>query len=377
RMGLMNFPDKKQDGANAVGFNRLGPQIVPADNTEPGAWSMGFSNVTDGHEAFPCFEIPIKFDWRAHSCFNYRFYSDDCHNATWNFGDAQSGSTNTATGTDVTHTFSGVGIYPVTMVSNGQTSRDTIIITTPQVHIAGTPVLPCPQPFANYSLNTFQAHLKYQWTVTNGTPASALNTGDLNIQWLPGTTGTIKVVAIDAVYGCADSSVITVQIPDTLIATWPGGNDTMQTALQGIALTGGLPPGGVYSGEGVTNNIFYPDSIEGNSATLTYTYTDAYGCVATADRVFVVTGIDNLTLQKSLRIYPQPVNNRLTIECADCDFSNAETYLYDVTGKALITPVQKSHNHIQLQTSNLATGTYVLKLKLADEFAFIQFEKVY
>lgn len=480
RMGVINNPNLLQTGVNTVGFNRMGPSIVPQDNTDPAAWINGLSNVMDNHDAFPCFPVPVAFNWRATGCFTYSFSSSECYSATWNFGDAQSGPANTASGTSVMHTFSSAGRYPVTMVSNGQTVRDTITITVPLVHIAGTPVLPCPQSFANYSLNTIQPYVNYQWTVTNGTPATAQNTGDLNIQWLPGaTTGSIKVLATDTVYGCTDSAFINLQFSpsyftnlhdsvcsgsaysfhnrlltaagtysDTLTTasgcdsivqlqldtialkqrlynasvcqgdsynfmgytyttaglytdtvtsgngcdsiitlvltidslpttTWPGTNDTVTLAQLPVTLTGGMPAGGTYTGTGVNNNLFYPAQAGVGTFNLTYTYTDSNGCVASANHIFVVTTTTgSTTLQRSLRVYPQPVNEVLIVESDMFIGKNADITLYDITGKLLAADTRKNHNHIQLQVSQLTAGTYFLKIQVGDEFTYIRFEKV-
>ena len=54
-----------------------------------------------------------------------------------------------------------------------------------------------------------------------------------------------------------------------------------------VALSG-LPLGGVYSGTGVINNMFYPADAGVGTWTITYTYTDMYGCVNSDSRTITV-----------------------------------------------------------------------------------------
>ncbi|MFC1733788.1 T9SS type A sorting domain-containing protein, partial [candidate division KSB1 bacterium] len=57
---------------------------------------------------------------------------------------------------------------------------------------------------------------------------------------------------------------------------------------QAFALSGGIPGGGTYSGSGVYNNIFIPDSAGSGLHTITYTYTAATGCSNYATQTITV-----------------------------------------------------------------------------------------
>ena len=69
-------------------------------------------------------------------------------------------------------------------------------------------------------------------------------------------------------------------------------------------LTGGTPQGGVYSGPGVAddgNGLTYsidPVTAEVGTHVLTYSYSDAFGCIAIATAPFVVTGPASIDLAK-------------------------------------------------------------------------------
>ena len=63
-----------------------------------------------------------------------------------------------------------------------------------------------------------------------------------------------------------------------------------------LALSGGFPLGGVYSGYGVSNGIFDPAVAGTGTHTITYTYTNSSGCTATATQNLTVNALPNVTL---------------------------------------------------------------------------------
>ena len=70
--------------------------------------------------------------------------------------------------------------------------------------------------------------------------------------------------------------------------SWEGSGDTVFTGSAPITLSGGTPAGGFYSGPGVANNIFYPDSTGQGNFIVSYTYPLTNGCIDSAFKAFVV-----------------------------------------------------------------------------------------
>ena len=62
-----------------------------------------------------------------------------------------------------------------------------------------------------------------------------------------------------------------------------------------IALTGGLPIGGVYSGTGVSGSIFNPSTAGPGTHSITYSYTDMNGCLNTNSDDIIVYGFPSIT----------------------------------------------------------------------------------
>ncbi|WP_461442523.1 HYR domain-containing protein [Maribacter sp.] len=98
--------------------------------------------------------------------------------------------------------------------------------------------------------------------------------------------GTYSVTASDGA-GCSETVTITLDGPPLPTVTLAPFANVLETASS-FALTGGLPAGGTYSGQGVTNNTFDP-SIGPGSYSITYTYTDGEGCSNSASRNILVT----------------------------------------------------------------------------------------
>ncbi|MCX6269792.1 MAG: IgGFc-binding protein, partial [Bacteroidetes bacterium] len=94
--------------------------------------------------------------------------------------------------------------------------------------------------------------------------------------------------------GCSSSITRTItvyQLPEVTLSVTSG----VCIDVPGIPL-GGNPAGGVYSGTGVTGNIFYPPSAGPGTWTITYTYSDANNCSNTAFRTITVYSLPVVTL---------------------------------------------------------------------------------
>ena len=80
-------------------------------------------------------------------------------------------------------------------------------------------------------------------------------------------------------------------------------------------------------------------------------------------KTFTITGIEN-KIQTSLNIYPNPISDYLIIEQPDLGKKNLE--LVDLNGRVLIKRVS-SEQTIRIETANLKTGLYLVKIKMGDK----------
>ena len=100
----------------------------------------------------------------------------------------------------------------------------------------------------------------------------------------PGTVTYTVSPSFNSCPGTPNSVVVTVDpLP---VVTYAICNDVITTtAAQPIKLKGGLPLGGTYSGAGVNTGIFYPSLAGIGNHTITYSYSNTWGCAANATQV--------------------------------------------------------------------------------------------
>ncbi|MCC7506319.1 MAG: HYR domain-containing protein [Saprospiraceae bacterium] len=125
----------------------------------------------------------------------------------------------------------------------------------------------------------------------------------------PTSTTTYTVTVTSNNCSTSTSSVITVNpLPAVSLVLDP--NEACVTD-DGFALDGGIPTGGTYSGAGImTSPTFEPAGAQAGVHTITYTYTDANGCVNTAT--------DDITVYELLINSYAPASQAQTI----CDGEN-------------------------------------------------------
>lgn len=91
--------------------------------------------------------------------------------------------------------------------------------------------------------------------------------------------------------GCAVNDTLFLEVVTLPEVTLDAFTDTLVNSCTAVyPLTGGLPAGGIYSGDGVDGD-FYPQGLLGDVA-ITYTYEDGNGCAASASQTIrVIEGI--------------------------------------------------------------------------------------
>ncbi|MNJ84183.1 putative Ig domain protein [compost metagenome] len=124
------------------------------------------------------------------------------------------------------------------------------------------------------------------YTLIQGSPAGGTysGTGVTGGAFDPSSgTQTITYDITDP-YGCAHSSNYTITVNTAPTVTQSAFASTCDN-IATVALTGGSPAGGTYSGTGVTGTDFDPSA---GTQTLTYTYTDANNCTSNATATITV-----------------------------------------------------------------------------------------
>jgi hypothetical protein len=131
-------------------------------------------------------------------------------------------------------------------------------------------------------------------------------------------------------------------------------------------LTGGNPTSGTYSGIGVYNNIFYPDSVfmmNIQRDTLTYAYTDSNSCNSVADAIIFLTyceAIQQTNATALFTLYPNPTDDYVIIDF-NPGYTGATLILKDITGREIL-QTKLSTAPQQLPTGNLPAGVYIVTI---------------
>lgn len=132
-----------------------------------------------------------------------------------------------------------------------------------------------------------------------------------------------------------------------------------------VALFGGQPAGGVYSGPGVSNGLFDAAVAGVGTHTITYAFGDLLGCVLTAELELTVdfcTGIADSAPRAALQTFPNPVRDVLFVSAA-APVAHAE--LFDATGR-LAKAWSPLAERFELSVAGLREGLYFLRIRTVD-----------
>jgi hypothetical protein len=128
-----------------------------------------------------------------------------------------------------------------------------------------------------------------------------------------------------------------------------------------IALPAGAPTGGIYSGNGLTGNIFDPVSAGSGAHLITYEYTDLDGCVNSASQTILVTdclGIKDADIT-IFKIYPNPAADYIIIE-RDNPSEFKRISIIDMNGK-IIYDLEVLDNPLKISVEKWERGSYLIQ----------------
>jgi len=189
----------------------------------------------------------------------------------------------------------------------------------------------------------------------------------------PGGNNRVIVPPQDGLYsvvasrdGCSDTSAqVQVSIlPSPVVALIMNDTSLSITDLP-VTLTGN-PPGGQFSGAGVTADQFDPAAAGTGTHTITYSYTDVNGCSAADEQLVTVTplGID-APLDANVRVMPNPASDVIVLSFTICYSSRVELQMMDALGRTadeVIHWVPSGSTSLHLDISRLQSGVYFLQV---------------
>jgi hypothetical protein len=130
-----------------------------------------------------------------------------------------------------------------------------------------------------------------------------------------------------------------------------------------VPLKGGLPAGGTYSGGSVFGDTLNLTQWAVNDTdVIHYTYTNTYGCSASAADIIVntaCTGLNEIEKANAVSVYPNPCNNSFSI--SGNYTAGTMMQMYDLTGR-LILCRRLENGNTEISTETVAAGVYTVNI---------------
>jgi hypothetical protein len=189
------------------------------------------------------------------------------------------------------------------------------------------------------------------------------NFGGSSVTDAPSATTTYTVTGTNS-NGCSSTDTITVQVNQLPAVSFALLTDTVCSGEAPFVLSGGLPAGGTYSGQGVVAGQFDPINSGNGLHQLTYTWTDPNtGCDNFATQLIYVdpcAGITENGTAASFSMYPNPTDDRLTIVYSA--WSEPVTIvMYNALGQQ-VSSFQLTDVQTEISMRELPVGVYQLTL---------------
>jgi hypothetical protein len=182
-----------------------------------------------------------------------------------------------------------------------------------------------------------------------------------NFNGQPLSTGGVFTDTLTAQGGCDSIVTLHLSFSQLPVLSWNNSNDTVFIGQQAILLNSVTPAGGTYSGIGVYNNTFYPDSAGEGTFAITYAYTDSLGCSNSISKNFTVENVSGINANSNTFLLNLFVsNNFLYLQRNNCQVERIQ--IFSVEGKMLTEIKNIETNPVDL--SNWAKGMYVAFIKV-------------
>jgi len=230
---------------------------------------------------------------------------------------------------------------------------------------ADTVCLNSPTTFTDLTTNLdTSANYTYDWDFNNDGFTDDTTRGNTTYTFPTSGTQTVSLI-VNNTNGCADTVVKTVYVDSLPTVTLNFLTDTF-CHDDTVFLSGGNPAGGIYSGNGVYNGIFFADSVSTGIHYISYTYYNSDSCSSIAyDAVYVTScsGVNDFhTSGFRFQVNPNPFRESAMLQIEGSrDVREISVKIIDVFGKEVF---QSSiiNNYLLIHRGNLATGVYFLQL---------------
>ena len=167
--------------------------------------------------------------------------------------------------------------------------------------------------------------------------------------------------------GCDSITTLILTIEPLPVITW-NQRDTIcdNNGATQVTITAPTPAGGTLTGNGL-NGLVLTVSGSAGPYPVTYTYIDSAGCSNTVTKNLMVEtclGIDEITLENAISLYPNPATNVVIAQADIFDGLHNAPVILDIAGKSMPVPFTRNADKITFNTSSLASGFYLIKFNI-------------
>ncbi|TVR39358.1 MAG: hypothetical protein EA394_09665 [Bacteroidia bacterium] len=205
----------------------------------------------------------------------------------------------------------------------------------------------------------------------NDTPhgVSKAGTGGV-LTWHNADAGTYTVYAHSGIAGdwmSGEISVVEQALPEVHLAL---GLDNLCIDGPPVALSGGEPESGYYTGPGVSNDMFDPEAAGEGVHDIYYTYEDGNGCAGSATEVIIVNdclGAEGPPADAWVKLYPNPARGTLYYEPVNDSVELIRVQIIDFRGKLVSGHLPEgSKQKYSIDIRGLPPGGYVARFVFAE-----------
>ncbi|MCB0805452.1 MAG: T9SS type A sorting domain-containing protein [Bacteroidales bacterium] len=219
---------------------------------------------------------------------------------------------------------------------NGQTEVEVDLL--PEVCATPTGETEMCQDSPNSTYNTSGAvgALSYNWMIEPTSAGTISGGGDVGIvDWNMDFSGT-ATISVVGVNDCGDgeySEELEVMIHATPEVTMTPFQEVYLNTPP-FELTNGSPAGGTYTGNGVVDNMFYPEQAGMGIHTITYTYADGFGCENFAEEDIYVDDVSGIAEKEQYQfdVFPNPNKGSFVVSVHYAGTANLNLKVMNNTG---------------------------------------------
>ena len=233
-----------------------------------------------------------------------------------------------------------------------------------------------PPSVAHFYSDCIGDPISWNWSFPGGYPSSSLDENPTIVYTEEGSYDVQLIVSNGSEWDTLflEKYINVYGLPEV---SWDDVEDLCDEDWDPYLLTQGNPEGGVYTGEFITEGMYFHPSEAGvGQHVITYVFTDDYGCENSETytvNVVNCVGVEE-TEEAGMTVYPNPTNGIIRLTLSGEGFANPRLFVLDALGKTVYTleDIQEADRQsLQMDLSGLPQGLYFIMVK-GDERSLTQ-----